>query len=139
MAKPINSFTGHRPLEKGKYADIRKFINQWLLDQAIYCGSCGMPYFPDLPQCCEHRQLGKNIDHCLAVIQANRETLANNLNEFGSTEGKTWRNGVSMPVDLIQKLEVFCKEKWGEKLFVNIKDMRNFSRAFPQFRIVERI
>jgi hypothetical protein len=37
------------------------------------------------------------------------------------------------------KLEQFCKEKWGEKLFVNQKDFRGFMKAFPQFTTCERI
>lgn len=139
MAKPVNSFTGHRPLEKGKYAEIRKFINLWLQEPQIYCGSCGFPYFPNEKVCCEHPQIGRNIDHCQLVIWNNKETLSNNLNVFGSNSGKTWRHGVSMPVDLMQRLEEFCKDTMGQKLFVNKKDFRGFMKSFPQFTTCERI
>ena len=139
MAKQQTRFTGHHALEKGKYAEIRKFINRWLTDQVVYCGSCGQPYFPDLPHCCQYQQLGKNIQHCEAVIQANRVTIENNLNEFGSTKGMTWRNGVSMPVNLLNELETFCQATMGQKLFVNQKDLRGFMRAFPMFRTQEKI
>jgi len=139
MAKLTNSFTGHQVLEKGKYAEIRKYINRWLLDQKIYCGSCGFPYFPGEKACCNDPQIGKNIQHCLAVIQQNQKTKANNLNEFGSTKGKTWRHGVSMPIELMHELERFCQETMGQKLFVNKKDFRGFMKAFPQFTTCERI
>jgi hypothetical protein len=139
MAKLQTPLSGHHALEKGKYAEIRKFINQWLLDQSVYCNNCGFPFFVGEKECCENPQIGKNIQHCQALflqIQAQRKT---NLNEFGSNDGKTMRMGVSLPPDLMVKLEQFCKEKWGEKLFVNQKDFRGFMKAFPQFTTCERI
>jgi len=135
MAKLTNDFTGHNPLEKSKYAEIRKFINAWLADQAVYCNNCGMPYFGSI--CCDSPEIGKNFDHCWAVI------LQNKARRIGSglsaNQTKTMRLGLSMPVKLLHSLEKFCQEKLGEKLFVNQKDMHGFMKAFPQFCIAERI
>ena len=139
MAKLQTALSGHHALEKGKYADIRKFINQWLLDPALYCNNCGFPFFIGEKACCENPQVGSNLQHCQALfiqIAAQRKT---NLNEYASNASKTMRLGVSLPPDLMAKLEKFCMQKWGEKLFVNQKDFRGFIKAFPQFTTVEKI
>ena len=137
MSKLTNEFTSHSPLEKGKYKEIRKFINTWLTDQAVYCNNCGVPYFGE--KCCEHPEIGKNFDHCWAVIIQNKARQKLNANEFASNTTNTMRLGVSMPVKLLHDLERFCKETMGQKLFVNQKDLRNFTKAFPMFAIWEKI
>lgn len=139
MAKLQTTFSGHHALEKGKYAEIRKFINQWLLDPTLYCNSCGFPYFIGEKQCCDNPRIGRNIQHCQALLLQISAEKKCNLNEFGSNKDKTLRQAVSLPPDLMQKLEKFCQEKLGEKLFVNSKDLRGFMKAFPQFVTSERI
>jgi hypothetical protein len=138
MAKKQTAFSGHHD-EKGKYKEIRAFINNWLLDPALYCNTCGFPYFPLEKACCDNPRIGKNIQHCQALLlQIAAERKCNN-NEFGSNKDKTLRQAVSLPPDLMQKLEKFCKEKLGEKLFVNSKDLREFMKHFPQFTTCSRI
>ena len=130
-----HGLNSHSVLEKGKYAELRKFINQWLREQHVYCNNCGLPFFGAV--CCEHPEIGKNIDHCWAVICQNKArrhgsgTAANLSN--------TMRLGLSIPESLLKALEKFSREKLGEKLFVNQEDMRGFMKAFPQFVIAERI
>lgn len=132
-------FTGHQPLEKGKYAELRKFINHWLTKKSVYCNNCGMPYFPDEKSCCESPQIGKNFDHCWAVIIQNKARQKECANQYASNLDNTMRLGLSMPVNLLRELEKFSLEKLGEKLFVNQKDFRGFCKAFPQFAIMEKI
>jgi hypothetical protein len=135
MANKPHGFDSHEALEKGKYAEIRKFINNWLLDQTVYCNNCGLPFFGEV--CCDKPEIGKNLDHCWAVIIQNKaRRLGRGL---ASNQSKTMRLGLSIPVSLLYALEKFSKEKLGEKLFVNQQDMRGFMRAFPQFTICERI
>jgi len=139
MAKLQTPLSGHHALERGKYKEIRAFINQWLLDPTVYCNNCGFPFFIGEKACCENPQIGKNIQHCHALflqIAAERKT---NLNSYGSNASKTLRQGVSLPPDLLTKLEQFCMNKWGVKLFENTKDLRGFMKAFPQFTTCERI
>lgn len=131
--------SGHHVLEKAKYSEIRKFINAWLLDPALYCNNCGFPYFPGSKPCCDKPQIGKNIQHCQALFLQIAAQKKTNLNEFGANSGKTLRHGVSLPPDLMAKLEKFCKEKFGEKLFTNKNDFRGFMKAFPMFCTCERI
>lgn len=130
-----HGFSGHEVLEKGKYAELRKFINEWLRDQTVYCNNCGLPYYGAV--CCEHPEIGKNIDHCWAVIIQNKARRVGS--DTGANESKTMRFGISIPPKLLRALEKFSREKLGEKLFVNHKDMRGFMKAFPQFCVVERI
>jgi hypothetical protein len=125
--------------EKAKYVEIRKFINHWLVDPLVYCNNCGFPYFPGRPACCNDPIIGKNIQHCQALMAQNRAIIKTNLNQFGSNESKTLRHGASLPPDLIKKLEQFCQETMGEKLFVNQKDFRGFCKAFPMFTVMEKI
>lgn len=137
MAKLTNDFSGHRPLEKGKYKEIRKFINAWLTNQEVYCNNCGLPYFGE--KCCDHPEIGKNFDHCWAVIIQNKARQKLSANDFASNKTGTMRLGLSMPVSLLHALEKFCKETIGQKLFVNQKDLRGFAKSFPQFTIMEKI
>lgn len=139
MSKPNNTFTGHRALEKGKYAELRKFINHWLTDQSIYCNNCGMPYFPKEKPCCEKPEIGKNFDHCWAVVIQNKARQKQSSNEYASNSTMTMRLGLSMPSQLLRSLEQFSLKRFQEKLFVNQKDFRRFCKAFPQFTIMERI
>jgi hypothetical protein len=139
MTKLTTEFSGHKPLEKGRYKEYRKFINEWLTSQAIYCGNCGMPYFPTEKACCGSPRIGKNFDHCWAVVIQNKARRKESDNEFASNKTNTMRLGVSMPPALLRALETFSTEKLGRKLFDNKTDIRDFARAFPQFAIMERI
>lgn len=139
MAKLQTPLSGHHALEKGKYKEIRAFINNWLLDQTVYCNNCGFPYFIGEKECCDSPQIGKNIHHFQALMLQISAEKKTNLNAYGSNASKTMRIGVSLPPDLMTKLEQFCKEKWGEKLFVNQKDLHGFMKAFPMFTTCERI
>ena len=130
-----NTFNSHQPLEKGKYAELRKVINLWLQDQTVYCNNCGMPFYGI--SCCENPQIGKNFDHCWAVVIQNKARRVGS--GLGSNKTKTMRLGLSMPDSLLIHLDKYCKEKLGQKLFVNQKDFRGFCRAFPQFQIMEKI
>lgn len=137
MSKLNTTFSGHNPVEKGKYAEIRKYINHWLTDQSVYCNNCGLPFYGE--PCCDHPEIGKNLEHCWAVIVQNKARQKMNRNEFASNTTNTMRLGISMPQKLLQDLEKFCKASMGVKLFENQKDLRGFAKAFPQFMIMERI
>jgi len=137
MAKLTNDFTGHQPLEKGKYKELRQFINSWLTNQAVYCNNCGLPFYGE--NCCEHPEIGKNFDHCWAVIVQNKARQKLNYNDMATNRSKTMRLGLSMPPSLLNALERFWKTKTGHKLFENKKDIRGFAKAFPMFAIMEKI
>lgn len=105
MSKLNTTFSGHRALEKGKYKQIREFINHWLTDQSVYCNNCGLPFYGE--PCCDHPEIGKNLEHCWAVIVQNKARQKMNRNEFASNTTNTMRLGISMPQKLLQDLEKF--------------------------------
>ena len=139
MTKKTTVFSGHRPLENARMREIRAFINQWLLSPTVYCNYCGRPYFPDEKACCERPEIGRNVDFCGVIIQQNKDTLAGNLNDLGATANLGMRMGLSMPVDLLKRLEDWHRTRFGFKLFENRKALHEFMRAFPMFKICERI
>lgn len=130
--------SSHHPLEKGKFVELRRYINSWLNDPTIYCNNCGVPYLPS-GICCDSPEIGKNLDHCWAVIIQNKARQKISANQYASNLDNTMRLGLSMPPSLLSALERFSLNKLGEKLFVNQADMRRFAKAFPMFAIMEKI
>ena len=118
--------------------EIRAFINNWLLDPLVYCNHCGRPRFI-AGKCCERPEIGRNIDFCGVIIQQNADTRATNLNELGATANLNMRMGLSMPIDLLKKLEDWHIKRFGFKLFENRKSLHKFMRYFPMFTVAEKI
>jgi hypothetical protein len=131
--------SGHVPLEEAKYKEIRGFINEWLADQTIYCGHCGFPYFPGTPTCCEYPLIGKNIQHLQALFIENEGRKNIRLNSYGSNAAKTMRITISMPQDLLRKLERWHLKRFGYKPFAEKKDLRKFMKHFPMFCVMDKI
>ena len=139
MTKLNTEFSSHQPLEKGRWKEYRRFINEWLKSQAVYCGNCGMPYFPTEKACCEAPMIGKNFDHCWAVIIQNKARQKESANDYASNTTNTMRLGISIPPALLRALEKFSLERLGRKLFDNQKDIHSFARAFPMFAVMKKI
>ena len=139
MAKLNTPFSGHKPLEDSRMKEIRKFINDWLMNPLVYCNYCGNAYFPKEKPCCERPEIGRNIDFCQVIIQQNKDTLLKNLNQYGATENLGMRMGLSMPIDLLKKLEYWHLKRFGHKLFDSKKNFRKFIKYFPMFAVCEKI
>lgn len=118
---------------------IKALIGEWLKDQTIYCNNCGLPALTLHDRCCENPQIGKNIDHCRAVIKQNDIARRNLRNDLGATDNLTIRRGVSLPPKLSQFLNTIFRDKYNEKLFNDNKEFYAFMRSFPQFRIPKRV
>jgi hypothetical protein len=124
-----------------KWTAVQAFINTWLKDQTLYCNHCGMLFDKNFFPCCENPQVGSNIDHTMGLIKQNKEMSKMRLNEFASTKKKTMRWGVSIPPKLLHDLEKYLKSTSGddEKLFNNNKELHQFMRRFPVFKIPEKV
>ena len=115
-------------------------INTWLKDKTMYCNFCGQDYKDDVTTpCCENPQVGRNMDHCMGIIKQNKMIRETRKNEFGSTDDKTLRYGVSMPPALYQVLDRFKVSNDKPKLFREDGEMVWFMKKFPQFTTCSRV
>jgi hypothetical protein len=126
---------------------VRKAIDMWLKDPSIYCNWCGKQYEGDdvkyIPSnsCCESPQIGRNIDHCMAIIKQNRELRETRRNSFASTQDKSIRFAVSLPPTLLGFLDKFFRQFSDDKkgIFKEEGELTWFAKRFPQFTIPERV
>lgn len=133
-------------LTKNKWIAVRSLINVWLKDKTIYCNACGALYDPKnvTPEghwhkCCDEPQIGRNIDHCYGVVKQNKELQKMLTNDTAMGETKAMRWGVSIPQGLLLHLEKYFKEKHKEKLFNDTKELNEFMREFPAFRVAKKV
>lgn len=122
-----------------KEAAFRAVINTWLKDPRVYCNACGMTFMEGMPPCCDAPQLGNNWDICAALIEQNKGIRESRMNKFASTEDKSMRWGVSMPVDLYRTLNKFCKENGDAGLFEEKSDLHWFAKKFKVFAIPQEV
>ena len=101
----------------------------------LQCKHCGA----EIWQCCENPQIGNNKDHTYALIKQNKEMLKIADNEFSSNQTKTMRLGLSLPPRLFNDLGLYFQKMYNEKLFDEKKDLREFMKRFPAFRVAEKI
>jgi len=101
----------------------------------LRCESCHKSIY----QCCENPQIGNNKDHTYALIKQNKEMKKDRINEYGSNKTKTMRQGLSLPPKLHQDLNSYFQKMYQEKLFNTQKEMREFMKRFPAFKIAEKI
>ena len=101
----------------------------------LHCKNCGSEVW----QCCENPQIGNNKDHTYALIQQNKKITQTRQNELASNKDKSMRLGLSLPPRLYQDLDSYFKKTYDEKLFNTPKEMREFMKRFPAFRIAEKI
>ena len=124
---------------------VRSLINTMLKDQARYCNHCGENYVKELYPCCEEARagnhaVGRHIDHCRGVIKDNKRLRQSRLNRYGSTGDKSLRWTLALPPKFLMELEMMWKKiDNGNKLFENQKDVRDFMREFPAFKVCEVI
>lgn len=123
-----------------KISAIDAFINEWLKDKTVYCGNCLQRATPELAveSCCHNPALGRNVDHLMAVIKDNVEIRKTMLKDTGATKDNSLRFGVNIPQQLYQDLEAYFKQ-YGEKLFNDKKELREFMRKFPSLSIPKKI
>lgn len=117
----------------------RDFVNLWLKEPTMYCNNCDTDYIPNTPPCCEKVQLGNNMQHTTSLVKALKEIRETRINQFASTKTNTIRWGVSLPPRLYHDLNRYFKLNFGHKLFDNQKNMRQFAKKFPEFKVPERI
>jgi hypothetical protein len=121
-----------------KWDKIREFVNLWLRDPQMYCGSCNMNYSTGV-RCCDNPQLGTNISFAKDIIDAVKDLRKQQKNVFGSNSKKTFRTVLKLPNRLFMDLDKFCKIQFGQKLFGSKIDHIQFAKKFPQFAVPERI
>jgi hypothetical protein len=124
--------------EKGKWAVVRNLINAWLKDPTLYCGNCDSDYYPNHPPCCEEPVIGDNWKFCKDIVEAVKDRKKNLNNEYAADKKMTLRATITLPKRLLFVLEKFFAGK-KEKLFDNRKEMHQFMRRFPQFRMPIKI
>lgn len=122
-----------------KEAAFKAVINTWLKDKRVYCNNCGHDFKPELGKCCESPEIGKNIDVMLAIVQQNKNLRAEQFNDLGSSRDKTIRFGVSLPPDLYQILDKYCRDHGDKGLFADAKDLNWFMKKFKCFTIPKEI
>ena len=121
---------------------IKSFMNTWLKDQTFYCNYCGNDFDAikyATRSCCEDPQIGRNIEHMMGVCNQNKEIREEQLNDYGATKDLKMRQAVRMPPKLMEDLEEFFKKNYKEKLFNDNKELRKFTKHFPQFSVARKI
>lgn len=122
-----------------KWKLAKAYINTWLKDKTKYCNNCNTTYSKSTFPCCKNPQLGNNMFHTKAVIDQNKEIRQTRRNQYASDEGKNLRWGISLPPRLYGDLRKYFKNECNEKLFRDDKDVKNFMKNFPQFRIPKKM
>lgn len=123
-----------------KMKAIRAFINTWLKDSTLYCNNCGARFRDNvIDSCCLDPQIGRNKDHLMGVIKQNKMIQETRKNKFAAMEDNTMRWGISIAPKLMTDLENYFAVNFQEKLFNNNKELRQFMKAFPEFRIAKEI
>ncbi len=122
-----------------KWDKIREFINLWLKDPKVYCGSCGANFSKETFPCCDNPIVGTNLSFTKEVIDLCRDLQRAQKNVYASTDKKDLRHTVKLPTRLLHDLDIFHRQNWGYKLFGKKGDLRAFMRKFPMFRVPERV
>jgi len=122
-----------------KWIAVQAFINVWLKDKTLYCNYCGELFDKRFFPCCDNPQVGRNVDHTMGLIKQNREMNKIRLNEFASTKKKRLRWGASIPPKLFHDLEKYLKTLGEKKLFNDNKELHQFMRKFPAFKIPDKV
>jgi hypothetical protein len=124
-----------------KMTAIRGLINTWLKDPTLYCNNCDLDAnaaFLAVESCCERPQIGRNIDVYVGLCKENKAIVDINLKATGATKDNSFRSAIALPPRLLAFLENYFKG-YGEKLFNNQKELHQFMREFPQFKVCEQI
>ena len=124
-----------------KAVAIQAFINTWLKDSTIYCGNCDENWnadFHKFESCCDLPQFGRNADHVRGIAKQNKETMELMKNDTGSTDDKSLRYGASIPPRLYRDLETYFKSH-GEKFLDTPNDLHAFLKAFPVFKVCNKV
>lgn len=124
--------------EKDKWGVVRNLINLWLKDPQLYCGNCDSDYYPNHPKCCDEPIIGDNWKFCKDIVEALKDRRKELRNEYAAIKTMTFRSTVSLPKRLLYFLDKYFKDKHS-KLFENQKEVRQFMRRFPQFRMPIKI
>lgn len=123
-----------------RWIAVRNFLNFWLKDQTIYCNNCGQNFdanYFKYETCCNNVQLGRNFDHMYGLFKQNKLRRETQKNVYGSTSDMTMRVCISLPPRLLTDLESFFKP-YGEKLFRDDRDLKDFMKRFPEFVVPEK-
>jgi len=137
---PILNMTT-RFIQTDKMTAIRALINEWLKDPTLYCNNCDLDAnaaFLAVESCCEKPQIGRNVDVYVGMCRENKIIRDLNYRDTGASKDGNIRTAVALPPRLLSFLEGYFK-KYGEKLFNNNKELHEFMRKFPQFKVCERV
>lgn len=122
-----------------KETAFRAVINTWLKDKTKYCIQCGaMPYEMTDGKCCNDQLMGTNWDYTKAIIEQNKDITQTRANDYGSTEKKDLRWGLSLPTSLYSVLNQFKKMNNLPPLFNEKGEIEWFMKKFPSFKTCAR-
>lgn len=122
-----------------KWTAVRCLLNLILKDTRLYCNNCDNDYDEKEPICCESPQIGSHMTHLKAVAKQNESHRELMKDEFGSMKNKDMRWGISMPPRVFHILNKTFLRTYNEKLFRDQKDMHKFMKAFPAFKVCNKI
>ena len=131
-------------LTNSKEVAIRAFIHEWLKDDTRYCNGCGT-VFVEPPEgcaydpCCDKVHIGANLTFLWMLIQENKQLKESRANAYASNQKMTMRWGLSMTPRLLHDLEQYSMNTLKEPLFKDSNEMSDFMKAFPQFRVCEKV
>jgi hypothetical protein len=120
---------------------IEAAMNLWLHDETFYCNSCGTDFnWAEFAKehCCDNPKIGRNKEHFRALVKQNKYIQQTRKNNLASIDDLSMRWGISLPPRLLFFLEGYFK-RYGEKFLNNNKELRQFMKRFPYFRIPERV
>lgn len=137
----ISSNDKSKGLTKSKWMAVRSFINTWLKEPECYCATCGFPYFNSMDEpCCKDPRYGTNLDHMIGLLKQNREMREKATEkDTAANKDNNMRWGVSILPKLLADLEDYFEKNYHEKLWNNDKELKEFMRAFPEFRIARKV
>lgn len=119
----------------------RAIINTWLKDKTRYCCQCGKTTFEmEDGKCCDDQMIGNNMQVCEAIILQNKDIRESRKNDFGSTDDKSIRWGVSLPPSLFYTIDKWKRANCNNVgLFSEKNEINWFAKKFPVFATCNRI
>jgi len=115
---------------KDRKAAYDSVINLALKDPRFYCNNCQETYTGQ--KCCDEPAIGRNIDHCRAVIKECKELKNVAKKDTASFCSNAMRLGLKVPVFMYETLSHY-EESHGEVFLDKKSDTDWFAKNYPQF------
>ena len=104
-----------------------------------YCNNCGETFDKTRFPCCEEPMVGDHMRHLKAIMKQNRERKEIMTKDTGATEDNSWRWGISLPPYIFNVWSKAFEKTYKEKFIENEKDLHGFMKAFPAFRVCNKV